>query len=229
MVLFDFFRIAHIIAGFTALVIFWITVIVKKGGPLHKRIGWLYVYSMAIVAISAFYMGFFRIFIDKSSDTGVISFSWFLVYIAVLSSATVWYGLRVLRYKRRTTRNVRLDVLGFPVLLFLSSIGISVYGFIINMSLLSYFPLVGLFLSGSQLIYWLRKPAIKGHWYIEHLIGMLSCSISTITAFLVFGAPRLLNIDSVSVILWFTPTILLTPVIIGFSVYYGNKFNKVRV
>ncbi|MFC4403426.1 DUF2306 domain-containing protein [Gracilibacillus xinjiangensis] len=223
MILFDFFRIAHIIAGFLAAFIFWIPIVVKKGGRLHTIIGWIYVYAMLIVALSAFYMGFYRIFIDEESDK---AFSWFLVYIALLSTASAWYGLRVLRYKKRKTVNQRLDDLGFSILLFLSSIGISIYGFIINFALLSYFPFVGLFLSVSQLIYWLRKPKIKGHWYIEHLIGMLSCCIATITAFLVFGAPRLLNIESVSIILWFAPTILLTPVIIGFSVHYGKKFNR---
>jgi hypothetical protein len=64
------------------------------------------------------------------------------------------------------------------------------------------------------------------HWIVEHLIGMLSCCISTITAFIVFGAPRLLQIDSVSLIFWLLPTIVIVPLIIGFSTYYTKKYNS---
>ncbi|WP_193568332.1 DUF2306 domain-containing protein [Gracilibacillus saliphilus] len=221
--IFELFRISHIIAGFLALFIFWIPIVVRKGGKIHRKIGWVYTYSMAVVAITAFYMGFYRIFYDPAGDQ---TFSWFLVYIAILSAATAWYGIRVLQFKKRKTPHRHVADLAFSFTLLTSSALISVYGFYIDMPLLSYFPAVGLFVGGSQLSYWLRKPSIKGHWYIEHLIGMLACSISTITAFIVFGAPRLLNIESVSIFLWFAPTIVITPVIIGFSVHYGRKFNQ---
>ncbi|WP_208590279.1 DUF2306 domain-containing protein [Gracilibacillus suaedae] len=221
--LFELFRISHIIAGFLALFIFWIPIVVRKGGKVHRKIGWVYTYSMAVVAISACYMGFYRIFYDPSGDQ---TFSWFLVYIAILSAATAWYGIRVLQFKKRKTPHRHVADLAFSFTLLTSSALISVYGFYIDMPLLSYFPAVGLFVGGSQLYYWLHKPSKKGHWYIEHLIGMLACSISTITAFMVFGAPRLLNIESVNIFLWFAPTIVITPVIIGFSLYYGRKFNQ---
>ncbi|MGP4041011.1 DUF2306 domain-containing protein [Gracilibacillus sp. D59] len=221
--IFDLFRISHIIAGFLALLVFWIPIVVRKGGKIHRKVGWVYTYSMAIVAVSAFYMGFYRIFYDPLGDK---AFSWFLVYIAILSAATAWYGIRVLKFKKRKYAHRQIGDLAFSFSLVLSSVFISVYGIYIGSPLLSYFPGVGLFVGGSQLYYWLRKPKINGHWYIEHLIGMLACSISTITAFIVFGAPRLMNIESVSIFLWFAPTIVITPVIIGFSVYYGRKFKQ---
>ncbi|WP_163536986.1 DUF2306 domain-containing protein [Gracilibacillus sp. YIM 98692] len=224
---FDVFRIAHIIAGFLALFIFWIPVVVKKGGSIHRKIGWTYVGAMAMVAISAFYMGFYRIFFQNSGQD-VISFSWFLIYIAILSSATAWYGIRVLRYKKRESRHSNGWDLGVPILLFVCSIIILWYGIQVEVALLTYFPIVGLFLGGSQLAYWLQKPKIKGHWLIEHLIGMLSCCIATVTAFVVFGAPRLLEVETVSILLWFAPAVVIVPVIVGFSVYYRRKMNPVQ-
>ncbi|ENH96330.1 hypothetical protein J416_11402 [Gracilibacillus halophilus YIM-C55.5] len=226
MTLFDLFRILHIIAGFTALFLFWIPIIVKKGGTLHRIVGWIYVWAMGTVAVSAFYMGVNRIFFDSSSDQERIIFSWFLMYISILSAAAAWYGIRVLRFKRKKAMHNNIQDLSWSILLVASSVAISVYGFWVNASLLAYFPAVGFFLGIGQLSYWLRKPKLKGQWYIEHLVGMLSCCISTITAFVVFGAPSLLNIESVSIVLWLAPTILLTPVIIGFSSYYSRKFNK---
>src|SRR5699024_1731901 len=144
------------------------------------------------------------------------------------SGATVWYGIRVLRFKRRGTSHRYLVDLLFPVLLLISSIGIIIFGWTISFPLLQYFPIVGLFLGGTQLTYWISIPKTSSHWVIEHIIGMLSCCIATITAFIVFGAPRLLQVDSVSLFMWFLPTIVFVPLIIVLTIYYGRKFSGVR-
>lgn len=224
LAIFDFVRILHVIGGFVALFTFWIPIVTKKGGKIHIFSGWIYVAAMSLVSISAFHMGIYRIF-DPNSTSEVFSFSLFLILISILSGSTAYYGLRVLRNKKRVDIHRNIWDLSFPLLLLISSICISIYGFIIDFPLLSWFPLLGIFLSATQLQYWLQKPKKKMHWWFEHISGMLGCSIATITAFTVFGAPRLLNIDSVSIFLWFLPTILLTPVIVGFIIYYDRKFN----
>lgn len=224
--IFDLFRWLHIAGGFVALFVFWIPIVTKKGGKVHHVVGWIYVWSMAIVAISAFYMGAYRIFFDEIADADRIAFSWFLIFISILSSASAWYGIRVLKFKKRQEGHKRIVDLGYSALLFLSGIGMSIYGITLGSPLLTYFPIVGISLGAMQLAYWLRPAQKKMHWLFEHFSGMLACCISTVTAFMVFGAPRLLNIESVSVWLWFAPTILLTPVIIGFSIYYGKKYSK---
>jgi uncharacterized membrane protein len=224
--IFNGLRILHIIGGFVALFVFWVPIVTKKGGKLHNRFGWIYVYGMIVVAISAFYMGFYRIVIDPSASKELISFSWFLIFISILSSASAYYGLRVLRYKNRKKTHTHPLDLAFPSLLLTSGIGISIYGFVHEFPLLSWFPIVGILLGMTQLVYWLQKPIRKMHWWFEHFSGMLACCISTITAFTVFGAPRLLNIKSVSIILWILPTIVITPLIIGLGIHYSRKFNK---
>jgi uncharacterized membrane protein len=228
MELFEWMRILHIMGGFTALLTFWIPVVTKKGGTLHVRSGWVYVIGMVIVAITAVYMAIYRI-IDPTTSPVLVSFSLFLLYISILSSSTAYYGIRVLRFKTRKERHTHVGDLGFPMLLLISSIGMSIYGYIKDFPLLTWFPLLGVFLSTVQLRYWLQKPKRKMHWWFEHFSGMLGCSIATITAFTVFGAPRLLNIDSVSLLLWFLPTIVLTPIIVGLSVYYDRKFSNRKV
>jgi uncharacterized membrane protein len=226
VVLFSLFRMLHIIAGFLALAIFWIPMVTRKGGKVHNRIGWIYVYSMSVVAISAFYMGVYRIFLDSQAGNDRISFSWFLIFIAILSGATAWYGIRVLRFKKRVGVHRNLIDLCFSLLLFFSGIGIGIYGMSIGSSLITYFPMLGLLLGGIQLNYWLRPPSKRMHWYFEHFGGMIACCISTVTAFTVFGAPRLLNIGSSNLLLWLLPTLVLVPVLVGFQVYYGRKFNN---
>jgi uncharacterized membrane protein len=223
---FVLFRQLHILAGFIALFTFWVPIVTKKGGKWHRRTGWIYVISMSIVAVSAFYMGAWRIFFDPSKSAESVSFAWFLIFIAVLSSASAWYGMRVLRFKRRSqSHRNRWDV-GFPILLLVSGMSISIFGFISQNSLLAWFPAIGVFLGGSQLAYWLRPPRAQMHWWFEHLGGMLACCISTITAFIVFGAPRLWGSGSAPLLLWFLPTICLVPVIIGMNIYYRRRFKK---
>ncbi|WP_191566280.1 DUF2306 domain-containing protein [Metabacillus idriensis] len=224
MEFFQLFKILHIIGGFIALFVFWIPIVTKKGGKAHRVSGWVYTSGMIVVAISAFYMGAYRIFFDQNANAELISFSWFLIFIAILSSAAAYYGIRVLRFNNRKDRHRNVLDLFYPLLLLSSGIGICIYGTVNDAPLLTWFPLVGIFLGISQLSYWLQKPKHKMHWWFEHFSGMLACCISTITAFMVFGAPRLLGIESVSILLWFLPTIVITPIIIGLSIYYRKKF-----
>ncbi len=169
-------------------------------------------------------MGIYRLTWNAGSDSDAIPFSWFLIFIGILSGAAAWYGMRVLRYKKRTSPHREpLDLL-FPSLLLFSGIGIMVYGWVIQFTLLQYFPIIGIFLGAIQLQYWFSTPKLKSHWIIEHIIGMLSCCIATITAFTVFGAPKLLQVESVSLVVWVIPTIVIFPLIIGFSTYYKNKW-----
>lgn len=222
--IFGFARWTHIIGGFVALFVFWLPIVTRKGRKMHRRSGWVFVISMAAVSVTALYMGICRIVWDAGTDPDAIPFSWFLIFISILSGATAWYGVRVLRFKgRRTSHRYIVDLL-FPVVLLTSSIGIMIYGWAIGFPLLQYFPIVGLFLGGTQLKYWISIPKISSHWVVEHIVGMLSCSIATITAFTVFGVPRMLQIDSVNLFMWFLPTIILVPLIIILTIYYGRKF-----
>lgn len=223
--IFDLFRWLHIITGLIALFIFWVPIVTKKGRKAHRRSGRVFVYAMTVVSISAFYMGVYRIFFDPVKSPESVAFAWFLIFIAILSGACAWYGIR---FKRRSERHhIKLDY-AFPILLLLSGVGISIYGFAIDFALLKYFPILGLFLGSMHLIYWFSRPKLNVHWMMEHIAGMLSCCIATITAFAVFGAPRLLNIDSVSIIVWLLPTIVIVPLLIAFINYYKRKYNPVR-
>jgi uncharacterized membrane protein len=226
MELFSVFRILHIIAGFVALLIFWIPMVTRKGGKVHNRIGWIYVWAMGVVSVSAFYMGIYRVLFDENADQDRVSFSWFLIFISILSGASAWYGIRVLRFKKRKGVHRNLVDLFVSILLVSTGIGIGVYGFSIDSGLITYFPILGLVLGGIQLNYWLRKPVKRQHWYFEHFGGMISCCISTVTAFTVFGAPRLLNIQSTNLLLWMLPSFVLVPVLIGFTIFYSKKFSN---
>ena len=225
--LFELAKILHIIAGFTALLIFWIPIVTKKGGSVHNKVGWIYTWAMSFVAISALLMGLWRIFMDPTSDDDWKAFSLFLIFISILSSASAWYGIRVLRNKKRVAAHKNWLDLGFSLLLFGGGFVISAYGFSKHSPLISWFPLIGIFLGFSQLRYWLKPPISKQDWFFEHMTSMMACCIATITAFTTFGAPRLLHLSAVNPLLWFLPTIIMVPIISGFVRYYRKKFSRV--
>src|SRR5699024_11622393 len=131
-----------------------------------------------VVSMSAFYMGVYRIFFDPVKSLESVAFAWFLIFIAILSGACAWYGIRVLRFKRRSERHyIKLDYV-FPILLLLSGVGISIYGFAIDFPLLKYFPILGIFLGSIHLIYCFSRPNLKMNWMMEHIDGMMLCFIA---------------------------------------------------
>lgn len=224
--MFSVFRVAHIAAGFVALILFWLPLLTKKGGKTHNKSGWIYVWAMAFVAISAFYMGLYRVTFDEAASNERISFSWFLIFISVLSGVSALYGMHVLNHKKRKKAHRNpLDITA-AIILGLAGTGICIYGISLGSPLLTYFPLIGPILAGIQLKYWLTTPAKRMHWVYEHFGGMIACGISTVTAFTVFGAPRVMNIESTSLVLWLLPTIVLVPIMIGFVVQYDRKYNR---
>ena len=219
--MFTFLLITHLVGGFSALFLLWVPIFTKKGGTWHTRTGWMFVYAMSLVSISAVGMALIRIFFQTNTSADRVSFSIFLLFIAVLSSMSAYYGIRVLRYKHKSARHRNIMDLAASSFLFTSGIACVIYGFMIGNSLIQYFPILGVVLGAAQLAYWLRPMAHKNSWIVEHIGGMMSCSISTVTAFTVFGAPRLFQLGSGDVLLWILPTIVFIPMIIWFSRKYS--------
>lgn len=226
MTTFDVFRSIHIAAGFSALSSFWIPMVVTKGGSLHRRAGWFYVCAMATVAVSAVIMATIRLFFQDGNSDGRKVFSIFLLFIAVLSSSSAWFGIRVLQQKKRVGVHSELADVAWSTALLLASVATIVLGFHLDVALLKYFPALGLFVSVNQLLYWRRAPREKAHWWFKHMSGMFASCIATVTAFSVFGGPRFLGISGTSLWLWFTPTAVLVPVLLYWSRRYRQKFGK---
>ncbi|KGP89855.1 membrane protein [Pontibacillus chungwhensis BH030062] len=221
MDMFTLFLIAHLIGGFSSLLLLWIPLLTKKGGKWHNRVGWLFVYGMSLVSVSAVGMASIRIFVQPDTTPERMQFSIFLLFIATLSAVSAYYGIRVLKFKKKEPRHRQPLDLAASALLFLAGLGCVVYGMIIGNSLITFFPLLGVFLGAGQLRYWLKPMTTKKSWIVEHITGMLTCSISTVTAFTVFGAPRLIGVDSSHILLWFLPTIIFLPLIFWFTNKYG--------
>jgi hypothetical protein len=215
--LYAIMRILHILAGFIALVIFWIPLITQNSSKLHRRSGWIYTFAMLGVAISAVTLAIIRIAGWQESTSAQIEFAWFLMLIAWLSGSAAWHGLVVLQAKWWKQFPLRLNAITIFLagVLALSGVGVMIYGWMEENSLLQWFPLVVISLSVLQLrMLWKRTRVQLNVWRMaEHISGMVGCGISTITAFTVFAFPRLLGWESAPLWMWLLPIVILTPVI----------------
>jgi hypothetical protein len=198
MIVFESFRWMHIAAGAVALAVFWIPLVAKKGASVHVRAGWVYVSAMIAVAITAAVVCGYRIAFQPARRDLAL----FLLLISLLAATLAVGGVLVLRERKRATR--RLRTLALPVLLVLASIAVEVHGLGTDNTLLEIFPLVALATGISQLVYWLRPPRTRMHWWLRHMTDMGGACVTTITAFVVVNASHL-GLGVTSLVAWFAP------------------------
>lgn len=211
----------HVAGGSLALLTMFIPMVTKKGGPAHRRAGWLFVAGMTGVSITALGLAGIRLWTDPT-PAGQFA-GRFLLFIAVLTGAGVSAGVRVLRFKRRTAAHRHVWDLGVAAVLTVTSVAAALYGLRRAEPLFTGFAVVGLLSGAGQLAYWLRPPAHPMHWWFEHLGAMLGSCIAATTAFLVVNSAAL-GAGTFSLALWFGPTLVGVPAIAAWNVYYRRRF-----
>lgn len=213
----------HIAGGSTALASMLVPMVAPKGGPLHRRAGWVFVAGMTIVSVTAFALAGARVLWDPSPAGRVTGA--FLFYVSLLTAAGVSAGVRVLRFKRRTAGHRHPWDLGLAGALLLASVGLAVWGVATGRGLFTGFSMIGLLTGGSQLVYWRRTPDHPMHWWFEHMGAMLGSCIAATTAFLVVNADRL-GLETFGLVVWLGPAIVGVPVIAGWTAYYRRRFSR---
>jgi len=213
----------HVLAGATALFVFWIPLVTAKGGRVHRRVGWVFVAAMAGAAVTAWGVCGFRF--AEATDEYQRAPAVFLAFVGLLAINTSWSGLRALRFKHRTTAHYHPLDLGIPLLLLLSGLGIFLYGVQVNVTLLMGFAPVGIVIGALDLAYWLRPPQERMHWFFQHMAGMIGTCIATVTAFLTVNA-NLMGIQSPYLILalFLAPTAIGVPGMFVWQRWYRRQF-----
>ena len=175
------------------------SIIVKKGGLLHKRMGRIFSYAM----------------LTSSSIALVVSRmpnheNLFLFLIGLFTIYLVLAGNRALTFKSRSKKKANLldkSVSGLTLVASVIMIGIGVMGLIQNQSnavLFLFFAVFGVFLSLGDFRMFKIFHQNKNAWLTSHLGRMTGALIASITAFLVTA------IDLSSVVVWIAPTIVGT-------------------
>lgn len=190
----------HIIFGFTALVSSFGALFSAKGQPRHRRFGKFFITGMTGVFITAI-------------PLSIIIHNLFLFLIAIFSYYLAFSGWRYA--KNRTGVASKIDwavsIIMLIAGLIMVGFGIWIYQETPNFHayILLVFGTIGFLFSIDDLRVYKKSAAVGKERIAKHLGAMLGATIAATTAFSVTNIPI-----HPSIILWITPTLILSPVIL---------------
>ncbi len=139
--------------------------------------------------------------------------------------AALQQGVVVLRYKQRKRPILVLPSLVLPVLLFIASILIFLFGVSTQGWLFVIFAVIAGRTSIRQFMFWRKSSSHSRDWWFFHIENMFTCCIATITAFAVTAVPRLFpSLDLDSIWVWLAPTFIMVPWMLWFIRKYEKQF-----
>lgn len=207
--------LAHIVSGSLGLVAFWVPVIAKKGADRHKAWGRVFTASMLVTGAIAMVIATLTLLdpvgthphmtFEPDLIRGI--FGWMMLYLAVLTINLAWYGWECIRHRRNHAAHRSWPNLALQALLFVLSANCAVQGLIIGQGLMVGISVVGFATVATNLRFMLRREPGPRDWLKEHLKGLVGAGISVYTAFLAFGAVRLVPELALHPGLWAIPLV----------------------
>lgn len=218
--------VIHALAGLAVLVALPIPLIAKKGGPAHRKAGWVFVAAMAVVSVTGLLiaLSWATIPLTVKPPSGVATpeaiaraehnyraFALFFTTIAVLSASAVWHGMSALRLKQ-----VEPDTWVRPVdhFAYLATIvtgaALLSLGLGVGQLLFSIFGAVALFSGLGDAHFVLRGRHQPKAWLVRHLQSMLGGATAALTAFSALTLRNYLGTDHA-----FAASAWLVPIVLG--------------
>ena len=211
----------HIAAGVLALITFWSNGLMKKGTPLHRRAGQVYLLAMLGIIISGVPLVFGLL--NRGNPLGAV----FLTYLLVLVSNTCWNSWRSVRDRRDHKRYFGHMFWSLAAITALSGIAMMVIGIGIGQPLFAIFGSIGVFSLITSLISQRRAPHTPNWWLREHYGAMIGNGVATHIAFLAIGLRNALpGVDPAiqQNLAWFMP--LMGALVAG--IWLGRKYGRVK-
>jgi hypothetical protein len=179
----------HGLLGVLSLATFWIAGLTRKGSPVHRAAGKVYLAAMAVLLVSAVPLAI-RIGVQKHWVAGV-----FLAYLLVITTTSVWTSWRAIRDKRDWAAYTG------PVYRALTWLNLASGATILGLGLFYTnqmkwifvgFSLVGLLGGVGMLRFARERPGNPKWWLGEHFGAMIGNGVATHIAFLSIGLPKVL-------------------------------------
>lgn len=194
--------IVHVAAGSIALLAAVAAISVRKGSPRHNLLGRIYFWAMMTVATTAI-------------PVSLIRPNALLFLVALFSSYMAYAGWRLGRAARAKPTRPPIVEWGMLVV----AIGMIGYGLVMAFTgmpmgwALVAFGSIGLQFAVDDVRNWTVERAFSARIQ-SHLQHMLGGTIATITAVLVQQiVPRLGDGNPWAVVVWLSPTVVITPLI----------------
>jgi hypothetical protein len=213
--LFHAFVIAHIVVGTIGLLSFWVPVVARKGGVLHRNWGRVFTYAMLAVGSLAVCIATCTLLapiethphLEHTFGAPLIRgiFGWMMLYLAILTVNLAWYGWLCVRNKREVAANREWRNLALQGLLLVTATNCAWHGYLLRQPLMMGIAVIG-FATVATNLWFLYGPAPSPHaWLREHVKALVGAGISVYTAFFAFGAVRTFPALALHPVLWAIP------------------------
>lgn len=178
----------HAGLGVLALATFWIAGLARKGSPVHRAAGRIYLPAMAGLLLAALPLAGSVLAVRPVAGS-------FLSYLLVITSTSVWCSWRAVKDKRDWARYTGPVYRGLMWANLASALAIAAVG----LSMAKQMQLIIVAFSGIGLVGFVqmwrfsRRPPEDPRWWLrEHLAAMLANGVATHIAFLGIGLPKVL-------------------------------------
>ncbi len=229
------FIAVHIITGAPGLIGFWIPVMAKKGGKVHRLSGRYFAASMLITASAALAMSSLTLwrpmethphllhhadFSDPVMVRGV--FGWMMLYLAILTINLAWYGWRAAANKMDHAKNRDWINWLLQAVLLAASAQCAIEGVRIGQPIMIGMSTIGFATVGTNMWFLLKTSPSPIDWLLEHIKAIVGTGISVYTAFFAFGAVRFMPEMALAPVLW------AAPLVVGLSLIFYHRWKVER-
>ncbi len=206
---------AHILAGSTGAIAFWVPVLGRKGGANHRKWGRVFTVALLITGSLAIAMSLLSLADPLGTHPHLASqfdaaflrgiFGWMMLHVGVLTINLTWYGWLCIRNRadvaaNRTPLNLALQWAVIAV-----ALNCAYQGWRIGQPLMMGIALVGIATGATNLVFLHARRHGPKDWLKEHIKALVGAGISVYTAFLAFGSVRLIPSMALHPAMWATP------------------------
>jgi hypothetical protein len=208
---------AHIASGVTGAVSFWIPMIGKKGGALHRKAGRIFTIAMLLTGTFASLMSVLTLISPMTTHPHLIGqfdadfvrgiFGWLMLHLGILTVNLAWYGwlCAIHRNDRAPLRDWRN--LSLQAALMIAALNCAWQGWRIEQPLMIGMSVVGVATVMTNMWFLYKTEPRVLDWQKEHLKALVGAGISVYTAFMAFGSVRLLPQLALNPIMWSLPVV----------------------
>ncbi|MEI6485439.1 MAG: hypothetical protein WCO11_04150 [Sphingomonadales bacterium] len=236
--LFTFILAIHVGAGVVALTSFWGAVVTRKGGPAHRR--WGFVFSAAIytAAAQALAMGCLSLVWPLAMHPQLTDavlyrgmFGTMMVYLGLLAISITRYGLVMVANRRNHDANRHWSMIAVQGVTMLAAGVCLVHGlYLLNRNGPVMEPIlmvmVALLGFGTTITYfrYIFSAKPRANAYIpEHFKAMVATGIAAYTAFLSVGLIEMFPQHAFNPAIWAIPTLFGLAIIAHYLKQYRPK------
>ena len=183
-------KLVHMTIGAVALIAFWVAAIARKGGPVHRAAGKVYLLTLICVMVSTLP------FVAVSASEGRVSQVMLLSYLLLITLTAAWLTWRSLRDRRDFSRFTGIFFRGLATAIALFGAVIlclsTTTGSASRSVFLAGVSLIGIITGSNMLMLSRTGGADKRWWLAQHLNGAAINFAATHASFFGIGLARLL-------------------------------------